>query len=276
LRIYGTSPEITGFPLWSIAEPMRRNGLSRAGMHMSAEHHPPPEVDPARSALFVDFDGTLVELARTPDAIEVPERLEPLLTRLMVRLDGALAIVSGRALSDLEHFLPAFPGTLVGSHGAERRGVDDLPPPGDLVALHGELRRIAAAEGLLAEIKPLGGALHFRTAPDRADAAYRAAKGLAAAFPAYVIQDAKMAVELKPRNATKAVAVAALMEEESFSARQPIYLGDDATDEPAMREVVSRGGFAVKVGEGDSAAAHRLASPPAVLEWLETIAGADN
>lgn len=240
---------------------------------MVAENQDPPEVDPGAAAFFLDFDGTLVGIAPRPDAVAVPQRLPGLLDLLHDATGGALAVVSGRTLAELEDYLPSFPGALVGSHGAERRGVASPEPPAGLAALQSDLRRAAEAEGLLCEIKARGGALHFREVPERAAAARAAAEALAASYAGFVVQPAKMAFELKPADATKDAAVAALMADGGFAGRRPVYVGDDATDEPAMAWVLAEGGLAVKVGEGDSVAPLRLAGPDAVLDWLERLLG---
>ncbi len=233
----------------------------------------PPALELARDALFVDFDGTLVEIAPTPDAIVVPDGLSAMLAQLHASAEGAVAVVSGRMLADLERFLDGFPGVLIGSHGAERRGAPALPLPEGLRELQAEVRRIAEAEGLLAEIKSRGAALHFRAAPEREALARGFAEALAAAFPAFVLQPAKMAFELKPKGAAKDVALAEAMRAPPFAGRRPVYLGDDATDEPALAWVAGKGGVAVKVGEGESTAPHRLESPGAVLDWLARALG---
>jgi trehalose 6-phosphate phosphatase len=233
-----------------------------------AGEEPPPALDPARDALFLDFDGTLVEIAPRPDAIVVPSELPGILARLCEAAEGAVAVVSGRMMPDLERYLEGFPGVLIGSHGAERRGAPQPPPPPGLLELQAEVRRIAEAEGLLPEIKSGGAALHFRQVPEREAMARGFAEALAAAFPAFVVQPAKMAFELKPKGAAKDRALAEVMRETPFAGRRPVYLGDDATDEPALSWVLADGGVAVKVGEGASVAPHRLDGPGEVLDWL--------
>ncbi len=240
---------------------------------MLAENEWPPEVDPGVTAFFLDFDGTLVGIAPRPDAVEVPAGLPDLLEDLHEAAGGALAVVSGRGLAELEAFLPAFAGALVGSHGAERRGRERSPAPEGLSALHSDLRRAAEAHGLHAELKAQGGALHFRAVPEREQDARAAVEALATAYPGFVVQTAKMAFELKPATATKDAAVAALMAGGPFAGRRPVYVGDDATDEPAMAWVRTAGGLAVKVGEGPSVAALRLPDPAAVLDWLDRLSG---
>src|ERR1700709_846278 len=144
-------------------------GRTANGSPMSELTPPPASLEGA--ALFLDFDGTLVELAETPDAIRVPPALGPLLDRLRVALDGRLAIVSGRAIADLERHLPCAGVAVAGSHGLELRLADGIALPlGVPAALGGggadTARFAAGGEGLLIEPKPMGIALHFRLAPE--------------------------------------------------------------------------------------------------------------
>lgn len=234
---------------------------------MLAEFPGFPEFDPARDALFLDFDGTLVEIAPRPDAVAVPAGLPALLARAHAAASGALAVVSGRSLDQLERYLPGFPGELLGSHGAERRGAASAAVPG-IESLHAALEAAARRNGLLAELKPLGGALHYREAPQREDGARALARDIAARHPGFAVQPAKMAFEVRPEGIGKDSALARLAAAPPFAGRRPVYLGDDATDEPAMEWVQARGGVAVKVGAGPSVARHRLPGPRAVLDWI--------
>jgi trehalose 6-phosphate phosphatase len=141
-------------------------------------------------------------------------------------------------------------------------------------ALQAAAQNLGRAEGLLVEVKSRGAALHFRHTPERATGAQGIAEALAAAFPAFTVQPAKMAFELKPRGATKDVALATVMAQAPFAGRRPVYLGDDLTDEPAMAWAQAQGGIGVKVGPGESCARHRLCDPETVLHWLAARAGA--
>ncbi|WP_380711105.1 trehalose-phosphatase [Sinirhodobacter huangdaonensis] len=230
----------------------------------------PPALAPAHASLFLDFDGTLVGIAPRPDAVVVPPGLAAHLRRLSDAFDGALAIVSGRSLPELARFLDGFEGLLVGSHGAEARGM--TPPlahaPAGIGAVQAALSAFAAREGLLYEPKTLGGAVHFRDRPAAGAAVAAFADALAAASPGFAVQPAKMAFELKPEGASKDRALAALAALPAFAGRAPVFLGDDATDEPALAWAGAQGGFGVKVGPGDSTARYRLPDPGAVLRWL--------
>lgn len=231
----------------------------------------PPALVPARDAIFLDFDGTLVGLAPRPDAVVVPGDLAQVLMALHARCGGALALVSGRAMGELAAFLPGFTGPLIGSHGAESRGLD-LPGHGDngldLAALHARFAAFAEAQGLLAEPKPHGAAIHFRSRPEAEALARAFAEEAAALHPGLTLQPAKMAFELRPEGATKDAALRRVAEAAPFAGRRPVYLGDDTTDEPALVWAQERGGMGVKIGEGPSAARHRLDGPEAVRAWL--------
>jgi trehalose 6-phosphate phosphatase len=242
-----------------------------------SESAPPPLSRLAPAALFLDFDGTLVELADAPGAISVPRGLKPLLDRLAERLQGRLAIVSGRALEDLQRHLGGAAAVLSGSHGAELRYADGrcIPvsaPPG-LAAAREEVRRFAAgAAGLLVEDKPAGVALHYRLAPAReravgdflADLADRS--GLA-------LQRGKMVAELRPEGTDKGAAVRRLMAEPPFAGGRPVFVGDDLTDEHAFEAAAALGGAGVLVGPARSTAARwRLDGVAEVTLWLEAAA----
>lgn len=228
-------------------------------------------------ALFLDFDGTLVGLAPTPDAIRVPAELGMLLNRLSGETCGAVAVVSGRRLADLQGFLPGFDGPMIGGHGAERRiggGVRTHPLANspEVAAAAALLDRFASDNpAALVERKPTGAVLHFRRDPSLAGAAQDCALAVQNRYPAFELHAAKMAWELRPKGIGKAAAVADLMALAPFSGRLPLFLGDDATDEPAMQWCIGQGGSAVKIGPGDTVAPHRLADPEQALRLLQAL-----
>lgn len=230
----------------------------------------PPALDQSSAALFLDFDGTLVDIAPRPDAVEVAPGLGAALNRLRHSLDGALALVSGRSLAVLEQFLPDFDGLMIGSHGAEARGMAPMiaTAPEGLAMLQAMLAQFAQEQGLFYEEKTLGGALHFRARPEAAPTAEAFVTELAMRLPGFTVQPAKMCFELKPEGASKDRALARIVQLPAFAGRLPIYLGDDSTDEPALAWAAAQGGFGVKIGAGPSVARHRLADPVAVRRWL--------
>ncbi|HEX8467903.1 MAG TPA: trehalose-phosphatase [Allosphingosinicella sp.] len=235
---------------------------------------PPPLSRLAPAALFLDFDGTLVDLADSPGAIALPAGLTLLLDRLSERLDGRLAIVSGRAVGDLQSHLGGCAAVLSGSHGAEIRYSDgrSIPvsaPPG-LAEARESIRRFAeGGEGLLVEDKPAGVALHYRMAPERAEEADLFLEALARGS-GLVLQRGKMVAELRPEGSDKGGAVRRLMAEPPFAGARPVFVGDDLTDEDAFRAAASLGGEGVLVGPArPSAARWRLEGVAQVMSWLE-------
>lgn len=228
------------------------------------------------NALFLDFDGCLVELAGTADAVLVPDELHLRLNRLHSWLGGAVALISGRAVSDLRRHLPDFPGAMSGDHGTEialpGAAVETVDLDGlDIAALHARAGELAAhSDALKVERKAYGIVVNYRGNPALAGWVSQAMEKLAADFPMLTILQAKAEVELRPRNAGKDQALARLVEQRIFAGRIPVYAGDDVADEAAMAEAQKRGGYGVKVGEGKTVGRHRLSGPQAVAQWLDS------
>ncbi|MBV6633251.1 MAG: trehalose-phosphatase [Alphaproteobacteria bacterium] len=226
----------------------------------------------ADASLFLDFDGTLVDIAPRPDAIAVPASLKDLLANLGDQTNGRIALVSGRAIADIQSILPYYDGILAGGHGAE------LFQNGEIERVTGQIEAaltntISALErfadslpGILCEPKATGVVLHYRGRPE-AEAAVREAAAMAlSSLPDFELHDAKMAVELKHREASKGAAVAKLMAQ--FSAGTPVAIGDDTTDEDMFKVALAQGGTAIKVGDGPTMAPFRCQNPAAVHEML--------
>lgn len=239
----------------------------------------PPSALLDDAALFLDFDGTLVELAETPDSIQVATELGPMLRRLRRRLDGRLAIVSGRSLADLERHVPLSGIAFSGSHGLELQLADGtrlpLSAPIGLDDVREQVERFAAdSGGLIVEEKPAGIALHYRTAPDQADRA-EAFMAALAKKRGFSVQKGNMVVELRPDGATKGDALKAFMSEPEFADARPVFVGDDLTDEHAFAAAALLGGAGVLVGAPrDTEALYRLDSVAAVADWLGAFAEA--
>lgn len=229
------------------------------------------------AALFLDFDGTLVELAETPDAIAVPPRLSLLLDRLRERLAGRLAIISGRSLADLDNHLPRSRIACSGSHGLELRLADsDTSPftiPPGLAGAQAKVRTFAETkEGLVVEEKPGGIALHYRRIPE-AEREVRAYIEALAEQRGLAVQNGNMVSELKASSATKGDALRTLMSKPPFAGAIPLFAGDDLTDEDGFAAARELGGAGILVGpERDTAACYRLGSVAALAEWLERAA----
>jgi trehalose 6-phosphate phosphatase len=238
---------------------------------------PPPLSLFTGAALFLDFDGTLVELAEAPDAIRVPGELPGLLQRLADRLEGRLAIVSGRSLADLDRHVGCGGVAMSGSHGLELRLADGtllpLARPAGLDEARDEIARFAdAVEGLLVEEKPASVALHFRQAPEREAEVASLMQGLAARA-GFVVQHGKMVAELRPAGADKGDALRSLMREPAFAGARPLFMGDDLTDEHAFEAAAALGGAGVLVGPPrQTAAVYRLDGVSEVAEWLRAAA----
>lgn len=223
-------------------------------------------------ALFLDFDGTLVDIAPQPDAVSVPATLPPLLAALDSAFGGALALVSGRPVAEIDSHLQPFRGCAAGVHGVERRGPDGrlqrLPVAG-LDSAAETLRALARQHpALRLEVKPGAIALHYRQAPELQSLCLAAMQAAQAATAGMMLMHGKMVLELKPQRASKGEAIRAFLAEPPFSRRQPWFFGDDVTDESGFEAVLAAGGVAVKVGDGDSRAGHRLPDPSAVRAWL--------
>jgi trehalose 6-phosphate phosphatase len=238
---------------------------------------PPPVELLDGAALFLDFDGTLVELAESPGAIRVPEGLRPLLERLSARLGGRLALVSGRAIGDLDNHLGRCGIAVSGSHGLELRFADgtELPlaAPAGLASARRELAGFASADPrLLVEEKPASIALHYRRAPERAGEAQALAEDLAGRT-GLALQPGKMVVELRPHGADKGDALRRLMREPPFAGARPLFMGDDLTDEHAFAAAAELSGGGILVGAPRAtAAAWRLDNVAAAASWLEEAA----
>jgi trehalose 6-phosphate phosphatase len=237
----------------------------------------PEDVAASRTgaALFLDFDGTLVDIAPRPDAVVVQDGLPDLLQRLRGHLGGALAIVSGRPLSVIDFYLAPHRFDVAGLHGAEQRiggavAVEPMPDARRLRQAVELLRQRAEGRpGLIVEDKGRSVALHWRLAPALAGyAADAVAEAERVLGPDYRVQDGKDVLELLPRFATKAAAIARFMESEPYRGRTPYFIGDDRTDEHGFGIVAAMGGTGIRIGAGDTLAARRMDSPAVLRQWL--------
>ena len=246
----------------------------------------PPPLD-REAALFLDFDGTLVEIAARPEAVRVEPQLPPLLERLGSERAGALAVVSGRPLAVLDRLLLPWRGAAAGLHGGERRRQDgtlaDAADDRDAVAALASLRPALAALArriprVLLEDKGRTLAVHYRAAPERGEEILALTERLRRDSGNRLrLIAGKMVVELQPRSFGKGASIAAFMAEAPFRGRSPVFIGDDTTDEDGFAEVNRRGGMSVRVGDAVAATAamRRLPSVAAALDWLKGGPGAD-
>ena len=238
--------------------------------------------DPPRlqrdNALFLDFDGTLVDIAETPEAVDVPPALVGLLGDLHDWLGGAIAVVSGRQIDVLDRFLAPLRLSAAGEHGVQRRdpsGEMREQPTQDLTRVLEAANDIAGKfAGLLVERKHAAIALHYRLAPELEAVCREQMQRAIAGDPRLELLHGKSVFEVKPAGVNKGIAIDAFMKEAPFAGRTPVFAGDDTTDETGFAVVQPLGGIAIKVGSGPSLAQHRLDSPRAVFEWLAQPRGA--
>lgn len=228
-------------------------------------------------ALFLDVDGTLLEIAARPQAVSVPDELRERLRGLFCASGGAVALVSGRAIADLDALFAPLALPSAGLHGFERRSASGvyyrLPPPSAaaLESARGAMMQLAHGHaGLLVEDKRFALALHYRAAPHLEDTVVRTMQELAKRVDNDLeLQRGKMVVELRPAAVTKAHGVAAFLGEAPFAGRLAVFIGDDLTDEPAFELVNQRAGLSVVVGAARPSAARTcLADVTAVRDWL--------
>ncbi|MEZ5660183.1 MAG: trehalose-phosphatase [Burkholderiaceae bacterium] len=230
-------------------------------------------IDP-RDALFIDFDGTLIDLAAHPSAIVVPKDLANIIECLFDALGGALAVVSGRPIDEIDRYL-GLPARIpvAGVHGAQLRtgsGMLEVPVVGDeLIAIRAAVERFARCHpALFVEPKPVSLAVHFRADPSLADKVYAELARLVEQAPDLKLMHGHAVCEIKPVWASKGAAIERLMQLPAFRGRRPLMIGDDVTDEDGFRVALAAGGRAIKVGQGPTLASERLAGPADVRRWL--------
>lgn len=235
-------------------------------------------------AVFTDFDGTLVELAETPDAIAVPEDLPGQLERAFREFDCAFAVLTGRQISEIDRYLAPLQLPVAGAHGVQRRRADGVVEPidaGSIAAARAIAEAIAplveANPALLVETKPGAVALHYRQAPELEDTARIAMEDAVHEIAGFTLVPGKMVIEARPSASGKGQALRAFMQEAPFAGRLPIAIGDDTTDEDAFIAAQELGGTGIKLGKGDTAARLRIADIASVHKLLagliEIVAG---
>ena len=239
---------------------------------------PPDNLQPSTLALFLDVDGTLLDIEDHPAGVQATPSLVELLARLSVGLDGALSLISGRPVADIDRIFAPARFAAAGAHGAELRLHPDDPVSSPQVSLPasilGQLRAFAGSEpGLLLEEKRSGVSLHFRRAPQLEEQC--------TAFVHRLLPDierdfrliaGKMVFEFAPIDHNKGAAIGEMMLRHPFAGRSPVFVGDDVTDEDGFRAVNALAGITIRVGgiQG-SEAAYSLPDVAAVHRWLESI-----
>jgi trehalose 6-phosphate phosphatase len=225
--------------------------------------------EPERWALFLDIDGTLIDLAETPESIVVPPELPFDLHRLSATLGGALALVTGRALPFADQLFRPYVFPIAGLHGAERRDAAGMTSRVEVGADFETLKAALAREamqwpGVLIENKGAAVAAHYRRAPEQREVVEAAMnRYLEMAGPDFTLQRGKMVVEIRPSRASKGHALMAFLNEAPFQDRKPIAIGDDVTDEAMFRVVNEMGGHSIRVAETPAETVARATLPSA-------------
>jgi trehalose 6-phosphate phosphatase len=234
-------------------------------------------------AVLLDIDGTILDLAPTPGAVIVPQSLRRTLTRLSRETGGALALVSGRPLHDIDLLFAPLLLPAIGGHGAEiRLSPHDAAETEHARMLDGDLRERLAelavdAPGVLVEDKGYSLAVHYRLAPEQEGRVKQAVAAIRADWPKEPLEvlPGKSVLEIKPAGFHKGAAIRALMQHQPFAGRRPIFIGDDVTDESAFAVMPEFDGMGFSVGRRASGTAHCFPAPSDVRRWLERLSDGD-
>jgi trehalose 6-phosphate phosphatase len=231
-------------------------------------------------ALFLDFDGTLVDIASRPDDITIDPQLHSTLVGLKNRFQRAVAIISGRSIDALDYYINPCPVDAVGLHGHELRVsgkiIKQLQKDPQLAQVLKDLKSAAKAfPGTLIEDKTYSIGLHWRTAPHYAEQMLNLAEIAQKNLGRYYrLQPGKRMIEILPAQADKATAIKQLLQTPFYKDRHPIFVGDDLTDESGFKTVNEKGGVSILVGTRDTAAHYRISSPTnlrsTLAEWAKT------
>jgi trehalose 6-phosphate phosphatase len=236
---------------------------------------PPPSLE---WCLFLDVDGTLIELTDSPSEVHAAPELKTLLSEISLRLGGAVALVSGRSIECLDTLFAPLRLPTAGLHGVERRKASGTIQGASFLDSRLDPARLAAQElvkshpGTSLEDKGRNIAVHFRMAPQAEAIVRRALTAIVKPLGnSYHIQEGNMVLEIKPRGFSKATAIKAFLAEPPFSGRRPVFIGDDLTDQDGFRSVEEQGGISIAVGDRVRGQ-YELSSTAAVFRWLEGIA----
>jgi trehalose 6-phosphate phosphatase len=224
-------------------------------------------------ALFIDIDGTLLDMAPTPDAVRVPPGLVETLARLKRSFNGAVALITGRRVADADRFFAPLQAIALGVHGAEARteprGATAMladPVPRDLTgAVHGVAR---ALPGILVEDKGVGLAVHYRHAPEARSTLEAELKRLVLRWEGFTVRPGRKVLDVAHKAHSKGTGLMRLMTLPRFRGRRPLMIGDDHGDEPALRAAERLGGIGLKVAGEHFRDGADFDGPASVREWL--------
>lgn len=244
-----------------------------------ADDFPDLPLRPGNYAFFFDLDGTLAKIIAQPEQVSIPAHIVEALHNLSEISEGAVALISGRSIKELDRLSYPLHLACAGVHGAERRDIQgrqsriELPP-----AIHGALcERLSSAvnflTGVRLEDKGNAFALHYRANPEQQSAVHILAQSCVNDYPMLTLQPGKCVVELKPAGVSKGAAIEHFLTETPFLGRTPLFIGDDITDEAGFEVVNRHQGISIKVGGGNTQACLRLADVPAVWRWLLLFTG---
>lgn len=237
----------------------------------------PERLELKRHAIFLDFDGTLVDLVARPDLVEVTTETRDTLAALVEKSDGAIAIITGRDIATVDAFLAPLKLPVAGVHGLTRRDMsgrfhEPRFDPAPLARLKAELAPLIESEdGLLLEEKQGALVLHYRQRPDLEEVCISTMQKAAGAHLSITTRIGKMVIEAVGYPTDKGRAIESFMNEEPFRGRIAVFAGDDVTDEDGFAEVNRLGGFSVKVGPGETRATCRVENRDALLAWFNHI-----
>ena len=256
--------------------------ISRRTMDVMDIASAPIVFDLRQCAILLDIDGTILDIAPSPRQVSVPTGLRRTLSRLADLTGGAVALVSGRSINDIDLIFSPLQLPTIGVHGAEMRTSADGEVRTRVAPLSSGLKRKLATvaelgRGILLEDKDYSLALHYRLAPEKGPAMLAAIAKICASIPEESVEilPGKLVVDIKPAGINKGDAVCALMEHAPFAGRHPIFIGDDTTDLPVFSIIPKFGGLAYSVGGIAADVDGHFATPEAVRAWLSRIAAGD-
>jgi trehalose 6-phosphate phosphatase len=235
-------------------------------------------IDYRKTAILLDIDGTLLDLAPTPHDVRVPSTLRRTLERLHESTGGAVALVSGRSLSDIDLIFKPLKLSAIGGHGAEIRLANGSASCGGTPALDDEVKErftdiAALAPEIIVEDKGYSVAIHYRLVPGKRRAIEDAVAAICADLPdSLEVLPGKAVIEIKKSGFNKGTAIRELMAHPPFAGRRPVFVGDDTTDETAFAVMPEFNGLAISVGRMVPGVAKRFETPSDVRRWLERIA----